>query len=593
MTAVVSYSPGSALRRLSTALLLAVVLLLPAAGAHAAAQARKTCAPHATSCEQARGTGGIKPVNPAASTRKTKPLPTQAPKIQAPGGPTVWNQISNYALTWLPLIFMGMITLLIGLSLRYLPRTKPQEIKPDTGDSVVWNDVAGAEEAKAELREVVEFLRDPKRFKKLGAKVPKGILLHGPPGTGKTLLAKAVANEAKAKFFAQSASSFVEMFAGLGAARIRRLFREARKQSPAIIFIDELDAVGATRGSDISGEKDQTLNQLLVEMDGFKATEDLVVIAASNLLDKLDPALLRPGRFDRQVFVSPPDLKGREAILGVHSENKPLHEVDLEMVARQTSGLTGADLANICNEAAISAGRQHRDVVLMEDFESALERVVAGMESRRVINDHEKEVVAFHEAGHALCSELLPSIEKVHKISIIPRGRALGYTLNLPEEDRYLKTKEELIDYMVVLLAGRVAEHVVFGAITTGASDDLKKVYEISRQMVAEYGMGTNLASRRLPGDDYSVSDATRRMVDEEQQELTDLAHRRATKLIVENRELLDEFAETLLTHEVLDRGDIERIIGGYDISDAPPAQIAAAERLAPNPADSRQPAAD
>jgi cell division protease FtsH len=295
----------------------------------------------------------------------------------------------------------------------------------------------------------------------------------------------------------------------------------------------------------------------------------------------------------------------------VHSENKPLHEVDLEMVARQTSGLTGADLANICNEAAISAGRQHRDVVLMEDFESALERVVAGMESRRVINDHEKEVVAFHEAGHALCSELLPSIEKVHKISIIPRGRALGYTLNLPEEDRYLKTKEELIDYMVVLLAGRVAEHVVFGAITTGASDDLKKVYEISRQMVAEYGMGTNLASRRLPGDDYSVSDATRRMVDEEQQELTDLAHRRATKLIVENRELLDEFAETLLTHEVLDRGDIERIIGGYDISDAPPrpepeqpsysererepgaAQIAAAERLAPNPADSRQPAAD
>src|SRR5437764_6921191 len=509
------------------------------------------------------------------------------------------NGFETWALTWLPIIFMGLIVVLIGVTLRYMPRTKPQRITPESSEAIRWSDVAGAEEAKEELREVVEFLRDPKRFRRLGAKVPRGILLHGPPGTGKTLLAKAVANESKAKFFAQSASSFVEMFAGLGAARIRRLFREARKQSPAIIFIDELDAVGATRGSDFSGEKDQTLNQLLVEMDGFKGADDLVVIAASNLLEKLDPALLRPGRFDRQVFVSPPDLRGREEILRVHSDNKPLHEVDLEMVARQTSGLTGADLANICNEAAIFAGRHHRDVVLMQDFEAALERVVAGMESRRVINDHEKKVVAWHEAGHALCSELLPSIEKVHKISIIPRGRALGYTLNLPEEDRYLKTKEELIDYMVVLLAGRVAEHVVFGAITTGASDDLKKVYEISRQMVAEYGMGTGLASRRLPVEDYSVSENTRRLVDEEQQELTDLAHRRAMNLIVENRELLDEFGQTLLENEVLDRDAIERIIAGYEIEEGAhepghgatevysererepgPAQVAAAERL-------------
>ena len=499
------------------------------------------------------------------------------------------DSIESFALTWLPIVFMGLIVLLIGFTLRHMPRTKPQEIKPESSESIEWGDVAGVEEAKEELREVVEFLRDPKRFRRLGAKVPKGILLHGPPGTGKTLLAKAVAHESKAKFFAQSASSFVEMFAGLGAARIRRLFRAARKARPAIIFIDELDAVGATRGKDISGEKDQTLNQLLVEMDGFVGADDLVVIAASNLLEKLDPALLRPGRFDRQIFVSPPDLKGREEILRVHARNKPLHQVNLELVARQTSGLTGADLANICNEAAIFAGRQRRDVVLMADFEGALERVVGGMQSRRVISDHEKRVVANHEAGHALCSEILDSVERVHKISIIPRGRALGYTLNLPDEDRYLKSKDELSDYLVVLLAGRVTEHVVFGAITTGASDDLKKVYEISRSMVAEYGMGTGLKSRRLPADDFSMADATRREMDVEQEHITEQAYRRALAIIVENRPLLDELAHTLLENEVLDRAEIERIVAvhrgrPYALAGgaAGPPRIAAAERLPP-----------
>jgi cell division protease FtsH len=327
-------------------------------------------------------------------------------------------------------------------------------------------------------------------------------------------------------------------------------------------------------------------------MDGFGGSDELVVIAASNLLEKLDPALLRPGRFDRQIFVPPPDLTGRQEILRVHSANKPLQNVDLELVARQTSGLTGADLANICNEAAIFAGRKHRDVVLMEDFESALERVVAGMQSRRVINDHEKRVVAYHEAGHALCSELLPSVERVHKISIIPRGRALGYTMNLPEEDRYLKSKDELLDHLVVLLGGRVAEHIVFGAITTGASDDLKRVYDISRAMVSEYGMGTGLMSRRLPPDDYSVSDATRRTIDDEQQHLTDLAYRRAQALILEHRELLDAFAGTLLDREVLERKDIERIMARYRVSVAEReieasgmngsagARVAASERL-------------
>jgi cell division protease FtsH len=510
------------------------------------------------------------------------------PPPAAAGGGLSWDDITDWAVIWLPIIFLGVVSFGLLWMLRLMPRTKPQEIKPSSAGAVHWADVAGVEESKDELREVVEFLRDPKRFRKLGARVPRGILLHGPPGTGKTLLAKAVAHESKATFFAQSASSFVEMFAGLGAARIRRLFRQARKETPAIIFIDELDAVGATRGKDVSGEKDQTLNQLLVELDGFSSRDEIVVIAASNMLDKLDPALLRPGRFDRQIFVSPPDLKGRRAILDVHTRDKPLAEkVDLDIVARQTSGLTGADLANLCNEAAIFAGRDHREQLLTRDFQGALERVIAGVQSRRVISEHEKRVVAYHEAGHALCSELLPSVEKVHRISIIPRGKALGYTLNLPEEDRYLKTKDELLDYLVVLLGGRVTEQLVFGSVTTGASDDLRKVHDISRSMITLYGMGTELASKQLPADDYSMSDHTRRMIDEEQQYLTDLAHRRAAKLVAENRTLLEAFAFTLLENEVLEREDIERLVAVYKGQAAPlngapaepgPMDIAAAE---------------
>jgi cell division protease FtsH len=521
--------------------------------------------PHVVKVENADGV--VTELDIGESSGELKPPAEKAAANPATAGDETnfWDTAQNWMITWLPIIFMGVICGLILMTLRYMPRTKPQEIKPDSRQSTRWEDVAGADEAKEELREVVEFLRDPKRFKKLGATVPRGILLHGPPGTGKTLLARAVANESKAQFYAQSAASFVEMFVGLGAARIRRLFRVARKAAPAIIFIDELDAVGATRGNDMSGEKDQTLNQLLVEMDGFSTTDNVVVIAASNLLDKLDPALLRPGRFDRQIFVAPPDLRGRVEILKVHSADKPLQNVNLETVARQTSGLTGAELANICNEAAILAGRNHREVVLMSDFEGALERVVAGMQSRKVINDHEKRVVAYHEAGHALCSELLPSVEQVHKVSIIPRGGALGYTLNLPEEDRYLKSREELIDYMVVLLGGRVAEQIVFGSITTGASGDLKRVYEISRQMVTEYAMGgSTVASRRLPTDDYSVSDNTRRIVDEEQQEITDLAYRRATALIGANRDLLEALAQGLLEREILERADISAIVKSH-----------------------------
>jgi cell division protease FtsH len=475
-----------------------------------------------------------------------------------------WYEMESWIITWAPIIFMGLLVFFIWRTMKLMPRTKPQEIKPASASSIKWGDVAGADEAKAELAEVVEFLRDPERFHRLGAQVPKGILLHGPPGTGKTLLAKAVAGESGAHFFSQSAASFVEMFAGLGAARIRRLFNEARKHRPAIIFIDELDAVGAQRGTDNNSEREQTLNQLLVEMDGFSTTGDLVVIAASNLLEKLDPALLRPGRFDRQILVTPPGVAGREAILGVHTRSKPLGpDVDLATLARQTSGLAGADLANICNEAAIFAARAHRSELRQCDFDDAVERVVAGMQSRRTLTEHERRVVAWHEAGHALCAELLPGVDRVHKISIIPRGSALGYTLNLPEEDRYLKTREELIDYMTVLLGGRVAEEIVFGAVTTGASNDLHRVAEISRSMIHEYAMGTSITSRKVSAHGGEVSDRTRELRDEEQQHLTDEAKRSAGRLITMHRDKLDEMAAALLRNEVLERADIDRIMAG------------------------------
>jgi cell division protease FtsH len=475
------------------------------------------------------------------------------------------EQIQNAALQWEPvvgIVFFLVIIMLLFRTLKVMPRIKPQQIKPSSGDAVSFDDVAGADDAKAELQEIVEFLRDPRPFQALGAKVPKGILLHGPPGTGKTLLAKAVAHESGAQFFAQSAASFVEMFAGLGAARIRRLFAIARKHEPAIIFIDELDAVGGRRGMDISGEKDQTLNQLLVEMDGFSSSGRVVVIAASNLLEKLDPALLRPGRFDRQVYVVPPNVKGRQGILEVHTRDKPLQDVDLGLVAQQTSGLTGADLANICNEAAIFATRRGSPAIGMMDFDAALERVIAGVQSRRVLNEHEKRVVAYHEAGHALCGELLPTVDRVHRISIVPRGRSLGYTLNLPAEDRYLKTREELLDYMTVLLGGRVAEEIVFGAITTGASDDLARVAEIAHSMVHDYAMVTGGVGR-TPDGNVPLSETTLRIRDEERQDLIEEARRAARKMISGHRRQLDELAKKLLEDEVLERDGIESIMAG------------------------------
>jgi cell division protease FtsH len=483
--------------------------------------------------------------------------------------PSVLDGVRNFADNWqsvFAILFMIALVFVLWRTLRLMPQTKPVQLKPEANLEVAWDEIAGVDEAKAELREVVEFLREPKDFSRLGAKVPAGILLHGPPGTGKTLLAKAVAHESKAQFFSQSASSFVEMFAGLGAARIRRLFREARKAAPAIVFIDELDAVGAQRGSDNNSEREQTLNQLLVEMDGFSSAAGgrVVVMAASNLLEKLDPALLRPGRFDRQVFVSPPDVKGRERILGVHTANKPLHrDVDLHVVAQQTSGLTGADLANICNEAAIFCARRGGQVIARRDFENALERVIAGVQSSTTLNEHERRVVAFHEAGHALCRELLDSVDRVHKISIVPRGNALGYVVNLPDEDSYLKTREELIDQMTVLLGGRVAEQIVFGAVTTGAANDLLRVEEITHAMVHMYAMGSGDAPQAALKDQDGLSDQTRRIRDEEQRELAFEAHRTAWELVTAHRELLDRIASELLMNETLERGQIDRIMEG------------------------------
>ncbi len=475
------------------------------------------------------------------------------------------NEIGAAALTWLPLVFFALIVYLLWRTVQLMPRVRPAQVQSRSTSSVTWDDVAGLEEVKAELQEVVDFLRDPKRFQRLGARVPKGILLYGPPGTGKTLLAKAVAHESGAAFYSQSASAFVEMFAGLGAARIRKLFAEARKHAPAIVFIDELDAVGAARtGHGFNREQDQTLNQLLVELDGFGSDAHVVVMGASNRIQDLDPALLRPGRFDRQVLVPPPDLAGREAILRVHMRGKPLApEVDLARIARQTSGLTGADLANIANEAAIFAGRKHLDRIGPEELEAAMERVVAGLQQRRVVSEKEKRILAYHEAGHALMSHLMGEVLPVHKVTIVSRGQALGYTLNLPAEDRYLHTKEELVDMMKVFLAGRAAEQVVFGRVTNGAANDLERATALARAMVFEYGMSEVAASRTMRADNYALSEETKRLRDAEQARLTDHAYEEAIRLLVKHRSALDRVAVALLEKETLVREELDELLAG------------------------------
>jgi cell division protease FtsH len=481
-----------------------------------------------------------------------------------------FHNAADFATTWLPLAFFAILVLtawLLWKTVGMMPRVKPQHQSSKAKSGTTWDDVAGVEEVRAELEEVVDFLRDPKRFEALGAKTPKGLLLYGPPGTGKTLLAKAVAHESGANFYSASASSFVEMFAGLGAARIRKLFAEARKNAPAIVFIDELDAVGAQRtGHGFNREQDQTLNQLLVELDGFEGAQQVVVMGASNRLQDLDTALLRPGRFDRQLLVPPPDLKGREAILRVHTRGKPLAPgVELTQVAKQTSGLTGAELANICNEAAIFAGRRGDIYVQQKDFDDALERVVAGLQQKKVLTEKERRILAYHEGGHALRSYLVTERAELQKVTIVARGDALGYTFHLPEEDRYLHTKEELVDWMIVTLAGRAAEEAVFGRVTNGAANDLEKVTAIARSMVFDWGMGETVTSRTLRADNYALSEETKRLRDTEQASLTDSAYHESLRLVRKHRAALDRLATALLDKETLVRDEVLELLAGIE----------------------------
>ena len=480
------------------------------------------------------------------------------------------EDVRNFASEWLPVFFILVLGFTVYLLWRLagtMPRTKPQNMASQGASSTTWDDVAGVDEVRAELNEVVDFLRDPKRFEALGAKVPKGLLLYGPPGTGKTLLAKAVAHESGANFYSASAASFVEMFAGLGAARIRKLFEEARKNAPAIVFIDELDAVGAQRtGHGFNREQDQTLNQLLVELDGFDGTKQVIVMGASNRIEDLDTALLRPGRFDRQMLVPPPDLAGREAILKVHTRGKPIApDAGLATLARQTSGLTGAELANICNEAAIGAGRRGDSVITAEDFDAALERVVAGLQQKKVLTEKERMILAYHEGGHALMAYLMGGISELQKVTIVARGTALGYTFHLPEEDRYLHTKEELIDWMVVALAGRAAEEVVFGRVTNGAANDLEKVTDIARHMVFDWGMSDSVTSRTMRADNYALSEATKRLRDDAQASLTDGAYAESLRLLLKHRAPLDRIASALLEKETLGRDEVLKLFKGVE----------------------------
>jgi len=446
--------------------------------------------------------------------------------------------------------------------------------------SIKFDDVAGIDEAKEELQEVIEFLRNPQKFQRLGGKIPKGVLLVGAPGTGKTLLAKAVAGEAAVPFFSMSGSDFVEMFVGVGAARVRDLFTQAQQKAPCIIFIDELDALGKARGINPMGghdEREQTLNQLLVEMDGFNTDKGVIIMAATNRPEILDPALLRPGRFDRHVMIDKPDVKGREEILRVHTKGVILSPaVELKVIAARTPGFAGADLANIVNEAALLAARKDKKAVEMQDFEEAIDRVVAGLEKKnRRMNEKEKEIVAYHESGHAIVAEVLPNADPVHKVSIIPRGiGALGYTQQLPTEDRYLMTKQELLDRMSVLLGGRIAEALVFQEVSTGAQNDLLRSTDIAERMVREYGMSdlglVTFEKERRPlfletGLGYdtgrAVSQETSRAIDQEVKKIVEQAQERATQILTTHRDQLQDLAQRLLEKEVVEGAELRELL--------------------------------
>jgi cell division protease FtsH len=490
------------------------------------------------------------------------------------------SEIKTFFFDWYPvfgvLFMFCLLAVFVTLLRGTMGTTKPETVKASKTKPVLWEEVQGVDAAKEELMDVAEWLRDPDRFRALGAQPPRGVLLFGPPGTGKTMLARAVAAQAGVDFFSASGSSFVEMFVGRGAARIRRLFKEARKSGRAVIFIDELDAVGGARGGGGgdggTSEREQALNQLLVELDGFERDSGtVIVIAASNHVDKLDKALLRPGRFDRQVLVAPPDREGREAILHAHIKGKPLGpDLNLTDVARKTTGMTGAQLANALNEAAIIAGRAERTAIAREDLDEALLRQAVGSQQARRLSAKERRIVAYHEAGHALCRRLL-GLDPPEILSIVPRGPALGFVGHSPQEDSYLKSREELLDEVVTLLAGRAAEEEVFGSSYSGAADDLARVHAVCKQMVAEFGMGVELdaegtAPIALPIADYALSDRTRRDVDLAASTLARDSHRRARALLAANRNCLDNLAANALERETLTREELDEIFAAHEL---------------------------
>jgi cell division protease FtsH len=530
-----------------------------------------------------------------------------------PKGSSTWSSLLLYLLPFI--LFFGLWFLLMnnlqggGSKVMSFGKSRAKRLSADS-PKISFRDVAGVDEAVEELHEIKEFLENPKKFQALGARIPTGVLLYGPPGTGKTLLARAVAGEAGVPFFSISGSDFVEMFVGVGASRVRDLFEQAKQNSPCIIFMDEIDAVGRHRGAGLGGghdEREQTLNQLLVEMDGFEAKDNIIMIAATNRPDILDPALLRPGRFDRQIAVDRPDRKGRAKILDVHTRGKPLAKgINIDALAGQTPGFTGADLSNLINEAALLAARTGKREITQIELEEGILRVIAGPEKKtRVMSDRERRITAYHEMGHAIVGHYLEFADPVHKISVISRGRALGYTISMPTEDRFLTTRSELLDQMAMTLGGRAAEEVVFGEITTGASNDLEKVTATAKQMVMRFGMSEKLGPR-VYGHDHGLpflgrefssepdySDEIAREIDDEVRRIIEGAHQRARTILGEQRERLDRISEVLLRRETIEKEQFEKLLAGSPEADVfgpdepnapalPSGPVAAPERTRP-----------
>jgi cell division protease FtsH len=531
------------------------------------------------------------------NTKKFKTIPLEDPKlvedmennkVQKFSGKAQNGWLGPLIFSWGPIILLILFWLWImrGMSAggkQAMSFAKSKAKLADNGKKITFKEVAGCEEAKEELQEIVEFLKNPAKFQKLGGKIPKGVLLAGAPGTGKTLLAKAVAGEAGVPFFSSSGSEFVEMFVGVGASRVRDLFDQGRKNAPCLLFIDEIDAVGRHRGAGLGGgndEREQTLNQILVEMDGFDTKEGVIIIAATNRPDVLDPALLRAGRFDRQVVVNTPDLKDREEILKVHVKNIKMDEkVDLKVLARRTPGFVGADLANLANEAALLAARKNLETVTMKCFEEAIDKIMAGPQKKsRVISDKEKSIIAYHEAGHTIVAKMIPNTDPVHKVTIMASGRALGYTLQVPLEDKFLSSKSEIEARLAILMGGRVAEELVFGDITTGASNDISRATQIATKMVTAFGMSDKIGTLALEKDSEEVflgrdisrtqkhSNKTAELIDEEVKNIVMVAKNKAKKILEENRDKLDNLVKALIERETLNGEQVNKIMNGEEL---------------------------